>query len=138
MQKTIYICDGCGKEYRGEKPPLRLTINRGDAILSLFVDGKRIEAMSCSGDLHFCGLGCLKAHFGDLIQALMGTGYLDTAETGVVEAEHIGSFLNWLLDVKGIKMYQTVNTIQREPNDLKIEEIQSLILEYLGIDMVEE
>ena len=86
MQKTLYICDGCGKEYRNERPHLRLTTNRCDATLSLFVDGKRIE-VSCGEDIHFCGLGCLKAYFGDLIQALMGTGYLDSAETGGVEGE---------------------------------------------------
>jgi len=66
-RKTVYICDGCGQEHHSGAPRLRLLMNRCDAELTFVVEGKRIEAIPCDGELHFCGPDCLKAYFEGLI-----------------------------------------------------------------------
>jgi hypothetical protein len=67
FQNRDYICDGCGEEHRDEAPRLKLTLNRCDAVMNFIVERKRVEAISEGGELHFCGINCLRAYFGSLV-----------------------------------------------------------------------
>ena len=50
------------------------------------------------------------------------------------EAQHIGNYLDWLIDVKKIRLHQTFPGTEEIPVILDTEDLEGLMLEYFGID----
>jgi hypothetical protein len=64
--KTVSItCDQCGNDLSTPtpRPDYFLTLTEHAAPTTNFVYSVHIERQLKSGDMHFCGLGCLVKHF---------------------------------------------------------------------------
>ena len=66
MKKSLYVCNGCGKEHTDDVDMVIMTLSRRDAVLIVWVKDNRHEVLWNDEVLHFCGVGCLAKFFVEL------------------------------------------------------------------------
>ena len=66
MEKSIYVCNGCGKEHTDDVDMVIMRLSRRDAVLIVWVKDNRHEVLWNDEVLHFCDVDCLTKFFEDL------------------------------------------------------------------------
>jgi len=66
MKKSLYVCNGCGKEHTDDVDMVIMTLSRRDAKLIVWVKDNRHELLHEDGVVHFCDVDCLKRFFEEL------------------------------------------------------------------------
>ena len=63
MKRSLYVCDGCGKEHRGDSELIVMTT---DSTLIVWKKDQRHEMLWDGRAFHFCDVECLKRFFEEL------------------------------------------------------------------------